>query len=443
MTTGLKPAMNFPAHVVLGKNKRWLSVFGFASAFYIPAFGQLYLAEIVVLLAIAWMAVNHRFYLSYPSLRRLTVLSVLWGYGLIVSSLWNSSAVGEFITGITAVIFLVLTIQVIMFWCREYGDFERLVVGMAVGYSLAALVQPVSFFLDSPWKFGFGLPVTVLILWMATKIPALVPRCALLAGLTVLNLFGDYRSLSLLVGVVLVTDVVRTVLARNFKFPVSRVIFIMSVALVAVGFGSALSSSYTQIAESGALGESGLVRAEMQGGGSALSMLLGGRNEIFYSLPAVLSSPIVGYGTGPKITPDIAEAARAGLSGAGLDDIAESGRTQGNLPGHSFIMSSWVEAGITGLWVWLYCAVLAVRGFSFAVFELGRRWALPGFLSILLIWNIAYSPFGGSTRFFAAVTVAWMIHLVSSRRSLPNSLASDVPKPSPGQTLSRESSQSL
>ncbi|MDJ0338361.1 hypothetical protein [Cryobacterium sp. PH31-O1] len=391
-------------------------ILGLLSAFYIPVFGQLYLAEIVVIvLFVSVLLTRNRF--CSKELRLTTLLIILWGFGLMLSSLWNQADISSFVTDFSAVLFLLLSIQFILNLCASESDFRNLFMGVALGYLLACIVQPGIFFSASPWKFGYAVPVTLLAVWIASRLRNFLLRWVVLAVLAAINILGDFRSMALIVVIVLCVDIARLAFQKRLRSRSDRTRFLITVIIIAVSVGTLLSMVYTGLANAGILGASAEVRSRMQGGGSALVMLLGGRNEIFYSIPAALNSPLLGYGPAAEISRQISDQARMSLASIGLSELATQERAEGNLPVHSTIMGAWISAGVLGLAVWIYISQVIIRGFSVVVASLEHKWVLPGFLTLMLLWNMAFSPFGGSARFLTAATIAWSIY--SIQRSLP------------------------
>jgi O-antigen ligase len=132
----------------------------------------------------------------------------------------------------------------------------------------------------------------------------------------------------------------------------------------------------------------------------SLGVLVGGRSEILVSSQAVIDSPMLGHGSWAK---DFAYVDLLGdrLSsfgyemGAGASDL-------GLIPAHSYIMQSWVWAGLLGGVFWL--AILAIAVWLLANLYASRVELAPllTFSTMLLLWNIAFSPYGSSARLLAS-----------------------------------------
>jgi hypothetical protein len=84
------------------------------------------------------------------------------------------------------------------------------------------------------------------------------------------------------------------------------------------------------------------------------------------------------------------------FQGGKLDDL---------IPTHSYLFGSWVEAGIFGGIFWSFIWGFAAYAFLHAS---GREPLLPlfAFASLMLMWDVLFSPLGTPTRFVAPFFVA-------------------------------------
>jgi hypothetical protein len=151
-----------------------------------------------------------------------------------------------------------------------------------------------------------------------------------------------------------------------------------------------------------------------------IGVIAGGRAEILTSPRAILDSPILGHGSWAK-DPKYVELQRQGL--------IELGVPNGNaptdpylIPTHSYLLGSWVWAGLGGGLFWLAVAALALWLMAnlFAV-----RLALHPlivFSTTLMLWNIAFSPYGNTQRLFATFSIAVCVlglRLIRDARATP------------------------
>ena len=191
--------------------------------------------------------------------------------------------------------------------------------------------------------------------------------------------------------------------------------------LLAVGVLGTLQL-YDAAASSGILGSRAQTRYLEQSG--ALGVLVGGRSEVLVSSQAIVDSPILGHGSWAKdfAYVDLLADRLSSLGyevGAGLSDV-------GLIPAHSYLLGSWVWAGILGGLFWAAIAVVAIwlllNLYAFHV-ELAP---LLVFSAILLLWNIAFSPYGFSGRILASYGIAICLlglHLMAIKRPAGDKVA--------------------
>jgi hypothetical protein len=132
--------------------------------------------------------------------------------------------------------------------------------------------------------------------------------------------------------------------------------------------------------------------------------LVGGRSEVLVSSQAVIDSPILGHGSWAKdfAYADLLQGRLSELGyemGGGSSDI-------GLIPSHSYLMQSWVWAGLLGGVFWL--AILAIAVWLLANLYVFRVELMPLFVfsTTLLLWNTAFSPYGAGARIQATYAIA-------------------------------------
>jgi hypothetical protein len=139
---------------------------------------------------------------------------------------------------------------------------------------------------------------------------------------------------------------------------------------------------------------------------------------MYFSALAVQRRPIIGYGSEPLLTTDLKlrGLGRIYADGYFLPSVAVDKIIRSKaIPTHSFVMGAWVEAGIGGLLFWL--SVLWLIGKIFLrVLNMGIL--ANGFVPVAFasgIWNIFFSPLGGSSRWTFAVTFSLLVWMAMSR----------------------------
>lgn len=183
-------------------------------------------------------------------------------------------------------------------------------------------------------------------------------------------------------------------LGRNVFF----LAFIMVVILGVVKIG------YQRCAVSGILGDKAREKYERQTarGTSFLNILMAGRVELFVCLRAALDKPLLGHGPRPV---DQRGYFQDYLSKYGADEdyrayMSDLKRAHARgfeltLPEHSAIASSWVNAGIVGLLLWLYIIYLDIEYIRKNAFIVPQWFGYIAFSISSQAWNIFFSGYGG------------------------------------------------
>ena len=126
--------------------------------------------------------------------------------------------------------------------------------------------------------------------------------------------------------------------------------------------------------------------------------------EVLASSQAILDSPILGHGSWAKDFKyvDLLTARLSSLNyeiGAAPSDV-------GLIPAHSYLLGSWVWAGLLGGVFWL--AILLLAGMLLVNLYAVRLGLAPllVFSTALLTWNVAFSPYSSSSRLLAMYGIA-------------------------------------
>ncbi len=408
-------------------------------AFLVPAVsfieltivGRLIISELLMLAMLPWLW-NARDRLPLP--RWIVVLWAGWLLGQIVTDLVVGSPFEDFARGWAAVIFTITDFAAILVLASTPRRARLLALGLATGGVLGFLFVPNAYAAVDPWKWAFALPVGLALAaglsgTAGAKLPWLT--VAAFAAFGALNLFFGFRSLggvSLLTAGYLVLGVVSG--RRQVSSEPSMLRAAAGVALLSLTVVGTLQL-YDAAASGGLLGSDAQAKYAEQSG--TFGVLVGGRSEVLASTQAIIDSPILGHGSWAKDFKyvDLLAERRSSLGyevGAGYSDV-------GLIPAHSYLMGSWVWAGFLGGLFWLAVAGIAVwllaNLYSFRV-DLAP---LLVFSTMLLLWNIAFSPYGFSGRIAAAYSIALCLlglRLLSADRRVPHPLR--IPAGSPTRT---------
>lgn len=164
----------------------------------------------------------------------------------------------------------------------------------------------------------------------------------------------------------------------------------IAVAVVIAGYG--VATWYGQAARLGQFGERARVKYENQVR-NKFGLLAGGRPEFIGGLLAISESPFVGYGSWP-LDHDRVFARACDIMEIKLSpNYYKLGYPL--IPSHSHILGAWVEAGVLGIFFFLYIFWVATRAIYLPIRDEKRLrfWIVS--TSLLLLWAILFSPISG------------------------------------------------
>jgi hypothetical protein len=273
-------------------------------------------------------------------------------------------------------------------------------IGWASGAILGVIIAPDTYAVDQPWKFGFSIPITLLVLLLASLLAKGRHRWIFpfaMGGIALIDLFSSARSLGLiciLAGAYSYFLMTLHASGRRLGGFKKSVVWVMVLTAAAGFYGF-----YKYSAESGLLSLKDQKKYSEQSEGG--NVMLGGRKEILVSMQAVIDSPILGHGSWARdekyhlllIQKTLESGGKVGGGGKKGGDESEH-----LIPTHSFLMGAWVEAGFAGAIFWFYVFFRVVQVLRRAG---GGEPFLPviAFMGMLLLWNILFSPYGADRRF--------------------------------------------
>jgi hypothetical protein len=382
----------------------WAFVLPAASFIEITVVGQLIVSEILALAMLPWLWGAR----GRPSLPRWFVaLWAGWLVSQIMTDLVAGSAFADYARGWSAIAFTFTDFAAVLVLVSTPRRARLFALGLAAGGVLGYVFAPNVFVASDPWKWAFAIPVGFTVAaWVSGSEGArhrwLTVGAFMAFG--ALNLLLGFRSLggvSLLAGGYLILRLVQ-VQGRGQAFPHRSMLrAVAGLAFLVVAVAGTLQI-YDAAASQGLLGLDAQAKYVSQSG--SLGVLVGGRSEVLASSQAIIDSPVLGHGSWAK---DFAyvDLLNDRLSSLGYEMGAGS-LDLGLIPAHSYLMQSWVWAGLLGGLFWL--AVLAIALWLLAdPSSLGVDMApLLVFSTILLIWNIAFSPYGSSARLLACYGIA-------------------------------------
>ncbi len=396
-----------------------LDVWAFAlpatSFLQIAIVGKLIVSEIMALALLPWL-LRSRDRLRAP--RWLFVLWGAWFASQAVSDLLVRSAFSDWARGWAAIAFTLVNLLAILTLAATPRRARIFALGLAAGGVLGYFFAPNVYAPYDPWKWAFAIPIGFTLAaalsseWASRRrwLPVIV-----FAVFGVLNAFLQFRAMS---GVSLLTAAYLLVALwlgqrRRFARP--------SMMRAAVGFASygvaalAVFVALNAAAASDLLGDAAKAKYDAQAGvvvasnppgaaataapGNPLGVIAGGRAEILSSTHAVRDSPILGHGSWAK-DPRYVELQRQGLLDLGIPG-GNAPTDPTLIPTHSYLLGSWVWAGLAGGLFWLAIAALALWVLANMYAVRSGLTPLIVFVASWLLWNIAFSPYANTERLFA------------------------------------------
>jgi O-antigen ligase len=404
----------------------WLFVVGASVAVDVPIMGRVMgpdvLCTIGLLVLLSWQGFR-----NFQREAKLFFLMIgLWLFGAIITDVIRGTAVEDIVRGWSKLFFFGITFGYLYLATR--GRLSLIVfflIGLNAGALVTLLTTPDEFFFTEPWKFGYGNPITIFVMACIStpffrQVAGSWGQIAATMAIAAINLMENSRAIFailLAVACIVTLGVLFGKLLRGR--PVPKLLFMFTLLGCGI-FYQGVIRIYGTAASSGMLGPEAQEKYEWQTE-SGLGVLLGGRAESLVSTQAIADSPIIGHGSWARDYGYVTLYVEA-LEKRGAAIMGDPyGSSSGLIPSHSFLLGSWVEAGILGGLFWIY--VLAVCGRSLYSLLHIPPWSRPlvTFVTLLLIWDVLFSPFAAQQRFFVPAefcVVLWAIRNEQWKTSL-------------------------
>jgi hypothetical protein len=386
--------------------------------------GVLYGPDIAYLVALPFLLAFNSGNFLRREVRTFLFLASAWLLGAIITDVFRGTPWDDIARGWSKI--LLFELEFLAIWLLVNNDLRRmilLIVAHALGGALEAVLNPSSLAEYDPWKFGIGVGVTVLALYVVSiQLPQRfiirIISASVIFSIALISLYLNYRSLF---GITAATGLFAAakILMDTRRRPITKLQF---VGMIAIGLGVAqgLFVFYGFAADKGWLGLDAQDKYVVQTSGD-LSSILAGRGEVLVSMQAVSDSPIIGHGSWARDVYYVAQ----------LVDLLESKgiKIQGDpfqsdlIPSHSHIMGAWVEAGFLGGLFWIWALIVCLRALYAAVNLRNPAMVVVAFSTIFLIWDILFSPFAAFERFDTGARICLALLIISEQRRIQE----DVP----------------
>ncbi len=356
-----------------------------------------------------------------PTIRPLLILLGVWLVGQIVTDVYRGTVFLDWARGDANIIFFGIDLlALIALLGRSESRKVIFVLGISFGHLLAMKLQPAKG--SQSWKFGPGPAINLLVVlcicyFLRRRNYAVI--LLLLISISAVNIYENFRSvvLFLFITAALAVPIIPERVGRLRLLPKPGTPGrIFALTALALGAGGAALGVIELATKSGLLGEAQQQKNENQAK-SPGGILLGGRPEILVSSRAVIDSPILGHGSKakePKYIEMLTDLeAKYGISESSPDDI--EARNEGVIPSHSFLLGSWVSAGVLGAVFWIYLLQPAFKAILRVPLLQTALAPLYAYLLVTLIWNIFFSPFAGLHRVLAAFAIVIMTDVLEAQ----------------------------
>ena len=293
----------------------------------------------------------------------------------------------------------------VVLWSRQFLTDGQ--VALAFGAGMLLGVSPNSaLFAENPWKFGFAVPITIILLALAQLTGRRVVEAVVVLALTVASALTDARSSFAIL--------MATALLVFWQMRPGRGSRRASALRVVAGLAALGVIIYTFVQAlilDGVLGEETRLRSLEQIDSSG-SLLLGGRPELAATI-ALLQGRPWGYGAGT--IPSLADVttAKTGMAAIGYEPdngYVENYMFGGRFELHSLFGDFWAFFGIPGIVLIVVLAVLLVRGLSVRVAHNAAS-AVLIYAVVRTLWNVPFGPVYSSIPLLILATGLALLHV--------------------------------
>lgn len=371
-------------------------LFGVLSGIEVNLVGTIYLGELFFIGLAPFILFADRQLVRSRFFQRVSVCIILSLVGYVISDLYRDNRFENYSRGWAGLIFLLVDFVVISsLLYRRTGHIAAFVLGYA-GVLVAVMGKGDGYLIEN-WKFGWAMPVTILVLVGVNGARPIIKysACVLLALIHVLM---DYRSLGLVIMIISGLSLLTRYGIRGGRFSARAILFCCATVLVLVPL---ITEAYLWSQETNVDVGS---RRDASNAGRAVGIEL--------TLQKISESPVIGWGSWAS-TAELDSTYALLTSETSDNDISvESALGSGFRP-HSQILQAWYEGGLVGMAFFIYLLIANVRCLikMILIDELLHVPLLYWFLIVLTLWNLFASPFGGGFRILIAIDLVILFEI--------------------------------
>src|SRR6266851_6574453 len=184
------------------------SILGDIACFAIPALaflrvevgGVLYATDLCLLAALPFVLARHRRWLQIKPVQITVWLGLLWLAAQVLTDIIRQSPAEDYSRGWSKILLTVTHFATVALLVRQsQRRFILYGAGLVLGGVLTFFIAPTfaDFALVYPWKFGLGLPVTILVCLIAGILAhrSRIVAVAMITAMGAINLYLGFRSL--------------------------------------------------------------------------------------------------------------------------------------------------------------------------------------------------------------------------------------------------------
>jgi hypothetical protein len=387
---------------------------------YIKVIGNLYISELLLISVFLLMFSRHGRTLLEPLPKRILLFGCLWLLSQVATDLILLTPVESLLKGWASIAFFL--IEFAGLYMLLYGNIRRVkifIVGFSAGGLLRCLFDPGYGYDVEPWKFGLGLPITLLLIlivvWcMEKKVLQPLWSEVTLLMLGTLSIYLNGRSLG---GAIIIT-VLLFHFSRGYIFQkmfLMRMNPVKKIGLLSVGIAMLFTilTTYQWAGELRVLPDNAQNKYELTKTTSlgVFGVILAGRSELLSSIPAVIDSPIIGHGSwaeDPKYRAYLYEINNILGVERSIAQLEQSIESNDRIPAHSHLMQSWVWAGLLGAVFWIVVLKIIIDAVIISLQITRPLSMLIIFVCIKATWDLLFSPFSSEMR----LLWAWELVLI-------------------------------
>lgn len=399
-------------------------IVGVCASYDINIMGRVPLSEIIAFSMIPFLYKGCFEVIDKERFNVIIVALGLWCFGIIISDVYASSEVDNFVRGIMKPIFVICWVFFIVgIIKRDYKSIIFIPAG-EVFASIQNYIMPQSYSIEymmaggyAEIAFGIGPIVNAIGVLVSLMLYDKSPRFSVIALVVtgiVMTYIGGTRSgtglLLLSAILILIKDQLSSYVSKlNGLSFIKVLIFLMMVFSIVY----VIVSVYIVAADSGWMGDEQKIKLYDQSnnifGATPLGLLMGGRAEVFGGILAILDRPIIGFGSWSAW--QMSDYFFDALKIVGADDRLENIINGNEFPGigHSVLIVAWLENSVLAfiaMLLFLFC----ILNVLFDTFECKDKIMVYAvILSIFVFWSFFASPFTNVFRYQLGLLLALFI----------------------------------